>query len=87
LVRYQRLGGIFAPVFQLLLLRGQRREEVAALRWDEVDLEKAVWTTPAERCKNGKPHHLDLPPQAFSILCSLHEERLADRDLVFATRA
>ena len=81
----KRLGGVFAPVFQLLLLTGQRREEVAAMRWDEVELEKAVWTIPAERCKNGKPHHLDLSPQALSILCSLHEERLADRDLVFTT--
>jgi integrase len=81
----KRLGGVFAPVFQLLLLTGQRREEVAAMRWDEVEFEKAVWTIPAERCKNGKPHHLDLSPQVLSILCSLHEERLADRDLVFTT--
>jgi integrase len=40
----KRLGGIFAPVFQLLLLTGQRREEVAALRWDEVDLANAAKT-------------------------------------------
>ena len=76
---------VFAPLFQLLLLTGQRREEVAGMRWDEVDLRKAVWTIPRERCKNGKPHHLDLSQQALGILRSLHEELFADHDLVFTT--
>ncbi len=81
----ERLGGVFAPLFKLALLTGQRREEVAGMRWNEIDLEKAAWAIPGERCKNGKPHHLDLSPQALSILRSLNEERLAPSDLVFST--
>jgi hypothetical protein len=36
--------GCFENVFKLLLLTAQRREEVAAMRWREVDLDAATWT-------------------------------------------
>ena len=81
----ERLGGVFAPLFKLLLLTAQRREEVAGLSWQEIDFDKAVWIIPGERCKNGKPHHLDLSPQALTILKALHDERDAERALVFST--
>jgi integrase len=80
-----RMGGVFAPIFRLALLLGQRREEIAGLRWDELDLDRAAWTIPGERCKNGKPHSLDLSPQALAILRELHANRIADCDLVFST--
>jgi integrase len=32
----------FAPVYRLLLLTGQRREEVAGMGWEEVDLEAGI---------------------------------------------
>jgi integrase len=37
----------FASVYKLLLLTGARREEVAAMRWPELDFEKGVWGLPS----------------------------------------
>jgi integrase len=63
----------FSSVFKTLLLTGQRREEVAAMRWREVDLDAGQWTIAKERCKNGKAHTVDLHPEAIRLL-----DRLGD---------
>jgi len=62
------VGWPFGPLVQLLLLTGQRREEVGAMRWAEVDLDAGLWTLPRERAKNGKSHSVPLSPQAVAIL-------------------
>lgn len=58
----------FGDLVRLLLLTGQRREEVTAMTWDEIDLKKGEWIIPRERSKNDKAHAVDLTPQAVSIL-------------------
>ncbi|MCB1884754.1 MAG: tyrosine-type recombinase/integrase [Geminicoccaceae bacterium] len=73
--------GDHAAIVRLLLLAGQRREEVAAMRWGEVDLERGVWTLPAARTKNGRAHEVPLSLQAQALLESL--PRPEGRDLVF----
>ncbi len=65
----------FGPLYCLLLLTGQRRQELAGMSWGEIDLQRAVWTIPAERTKNGEEHEVDLSPQALAILESLPGER------------
>jgi integrase len=50
----ERLGWPFRDLFRLLLLTGQRRAEVAGVRWAEIDLEARTWTIPRERSKNDK---------------------------------
>lgn len=67
----ERLGGPFEPLFKLLLLTGQRREEVSGMRWSEVSLERAEWTIPASRTKNAKAHEVDLAPEVLGILKDL----------------
>jgi len=47
------LGYPFGPVVRLLLLNGNRREEVAALSWNELRRDEASWLLPSERAKNG----------------------------------
>ncbi len=47
------LGYPFGPLVRLLLLTGVRREEMAGMRHDEIDLEQRLWTVPAERSKTG----------------------------------
>ncbi len=75
------LGWPFAPFYRLLLLTGQRREEVAGMRWEEVKVKEGVWRLPSkeehrpQRTKNGKAHIVDLSPQAVAILKSLPGER------------
>jgi integrase len=78
----------FAPLYRLLLLTGQRREEVAGMRWEEVDFEKLIWRLPSkeeyqpQRTKNGLEHIVDLNSPALVILNALPGER---RGLVFTT--
>ncbi len=43
-------GDLFGPIVRLLLLTGQRRNEVAAMRWDEID--RDTWTLPAARSES-----------------------------------
>jgi integrase len=59
-----RYGGIV----ELLALTGQRREEVARLAWDELDLTRRVWTIPKSRTKNAKPHVVQLSDQSIAVL-------------------
>ncbi|GAF90458.1 unnamed protein product, partial [marine sediment metagenome] len=52
-------AGLFGSLFQLLLLTGQRRNEVAGMRWDELrglDTDQAIWEIPSERTKNRRTH-------------------------------
>lgn len=62
------LGYPFAPLFQLLIATGQRREEVAALDWSELDRDAKLWTLPGARTKNGKPHTVPLNRLAIEVL-------------------
>ena len=50
----------FGPFFRLLILTGQRRAEVAGIKWSEVDRAAATWTIPADRAKNGVAHIVPL---------------------------
>jgi integrase len=63
-----KLGGAFAPLVKLLALTGQRRDEVARMRWEEVGIENRLWTLPAERTKNNQPHEVPLSNAALAIL-------------------
>lgn len=58
----------FGSFFRLLVLTGQRRSEVAAMRWGELDRRSATWTIPPERAKNGKAHIVPLSKQSVAEL-------------------
>jgi integrase len=67
-------GGIFGPFYKLLLLTGQRRGEVAGMRWDEIrDLGTygATWEIPSTRTKNHRPHLVPLVAPVVVILTSI----------------
>lgn len=71
----------FGRIVRLLLLTGQRRDEVADLPWREVDLAGAVWSLPDHRVKNGQSHEVPLSAQALRVLSSI--EHVEGRTLVF----
>ena len=48
-----------------------RPGEVRHARWDEFDLENAIWTIPAERMKMRQPHKVPLPDRAIELLSEL----------------
>jgi integrase len=67
----------FENIFKLLAITGQRREEVAGMRWRELDLDAGTWTIAKERSKNGKAHTVDLHPAAIALLDPLGEAMAA----------
>jgi integrase len=54
--------------FQMVLLTGQRREEVATMAWANIDMDEKVWTIPAEVTKAGRGHAVPLSPAAIALL-------------------
>jgi integrase len=58
----------YCGIVELLVLTGQRREEVARLAWDELDLTQRIWTIPKSRTKNAKPHVVQLSDQSIAVL-------------------
>ena len=71
----------FGRIIRLLLLTGQRREEVGSMAWSELDLDQALWSLPGERTKNHRPHVVPLSDSAMDILTNITVRR--GRDLVF----
>jgi integrase len=57
----------FASIYKLLLLTGARREEVAGMKWSELDFDAGVWLLPGSRTKNGRDHRIPLASQAVAI--------------------
>jgi len=76
--------GQFGDIIRLLILTGQRREEIAALRWDEVDFDRAIITLSPARTKNKRQHELPLSPQAVAIL--QRQPRRKGQEFVFPNR-
>ena len=65
------LGYPFGPFLRVLLLTGQRRGEVAGMRWQDMDLTAATWTLAAEATKAGRAHIVPLPAPVVAILAGL----------------
>ncbi|TXH18107.1 MAG: site-specific integrase [Gammaproteobacteria bacterium] len=59
---------VAALALEFTILTAARTGEVIGGKWDEVDLEKAIWTIPASRMKAGKEHRVPLSPRAVEIL-------------------
>ncbi len=56
---------------KLLLLLAVRKQELTAARWDEFDLDAAVWHLPKERAKTGAAIAIPLPAIAVEWLHDL----------------
>jgi integrase len=71
----------FGRIVRLLLMTGQRRDEVADMAWAELNLAGAVWSLPDARVKNGQGHDVPLSAPALKILAAT--DRIEGRSLVF----
>lgn len=69
----EAIGWPFGPMVKVLLLTGQRRDEVASATWDEFQLDGPApcWIIPKERAKNNQTHVVPLSPAVVSILREL----------------
>ena len=72
----------FGPLVQMLLVTGQRRDEIAGASWGEIDLERGLLTIPPERMKADDAHIVPLTPTAIEILTAL--PRFAAGDYLFS---
>jgi integrase len=64
----RQIGGPYGGIVEFLALTGQRREEVARLPWEELDLARRIWTIPKSRTKNAKAHVVHLSEQSLAVL-------------------
>ena len=91
-------GWPFENIFKLLLLTAQRRNEVAGMRWREVDLGASTWTFVPDpiknddknwrirrTVKNGLQHTVDLHPEAIHLLNRLGDAAPEEADWIFST--
>lgn len=82
----REVGEPFGALIRLLLVTGQRRDEVASMRWEELDRPTALWSIPGSRTKNGRGHQVPICTTALEEL-----DRIAGRKtwlkagLVFST--
>ncbi|MGD9472990.1 MAG: tyrosine-type recombinase/integrase [Novosphingobium sp.] len=62
---------VAALALEFSILTAARSGEVIGATWAEVELDKAVWTIPADRMKAAKEHRVPLSPRAVAILENL----------------
>lgn len=77
------LGYPFGPFYKLAILTLQRRDEVAGMRWGEIDFDKQLWVIPGPRMKNSKPHDVHLSAAAIEVLRAI--PRIAGCDFAFTS--
>jgi integrase len=75
---YQQLGAfvarlraedrLTATALEMAILCASRLQEVAAMRWSEINLAERVWIIPGERMKGGAEHRVALSDRAVAIL-------------------
>lgn len=66
-----KLGWPFGPMFKLLLLTAQRRDEIGRMEWSEIAPGKGLWTIPREKAKNDRTHEVHLSELAIEIVHEL----------------
>ena len=83
---WRSLGaGDYGTIVKLLLLTGQRMNEIAALRWSEIDFDRGVISLPSERTKNHRPHEIPMAKTARSLLAARSKSN--GREYVFGEGA
>ncbi len=72
----EQISGTASTLVRLLILTGQRREEVTGMAWSELDYDReskawtadGVWSIPAARMKSKRPHIVPLSRPAREII-------------------
>jgi integrase len=64
-----------ARALEFAILTAARSGEVLDARWDEIDVDRAVWCIPAARMKAGREHRVPLSKEALELIKALLEVR------------
>lgn len=71
----------FADIVCLLLLTGARKGEVLSMRFDNLDLDRGIWTKPGSTTKQKTDHIVPLSKPVVQLLAKL--QRKTNREFVF----
>jgi integrase len=63
-----QVGEPYGSLVRMLMLTGQRRDEVSGMTRGELSLDKALWTIPRERCKNDATHDVPLSKASIAVM-------------------
>lgn len=77
----------FRDLVRLCIFTGARRGNVAAMRWDHVDLESALWSMPGAATKTNEPIVVVLAPPAVDVLRRRLAAAAPDARFVFPSKA
>lgn len=66
----------FGRIVKLLILTGQRCREIGDMSWPEINRDRALFTLPAARAKNGRANEVPLAPTALALLPAAKDEGL-----------
>ena len=72
----RKRDAIAALAIEFTILTAARTGEVIGAIWDEIDLEKMLWSIPATRMKGQRDHRVPLSRQAVDILKKLRKIRI-----------
>ncbi len=76
----RRRPAVAARALEFAILTACRTSEVLGASWDEIDLEKKVWTIPASRMKAAREHRVPLSARAMEIVEALRADATEDQD-------
>ncbi len=76
------LGYPYAPIVHLLMLTGQRRGEIANLRWSHINEAERTVTLPRQLTKNGREHTFPYGPLAAKVIAAIPQQG----DMLFPAR-
>ena len=62
------LGYPFTGFIKMMILTGQRRTEVASMKWADIDLDAGTWVIASDDNKSARTHLVPLSPQAVELL-------------------
>jgi integrase len=74
----RKRDAVAALAIEFTVLTAARTGEVIGATWDEIDLDHAVWTIPAQRMKAKRIHRVPLPARAIAILNKVSTIRTGD---------
>jgi integrase len=84
---WKATGGMGYPwrqMFRFILLTGTRKTEAAGARWREFDLERKLWSVPAERFKSNATHLVPLSDDALAVIAELPKFKHGDHVFSFS---
>jgi integrase len=69
--KVRKRDGVSYRALEFLILTAARTDEVLSAKWEQIDLDKRLWTIPAEDMKAGKEHVVPLSDAAVTLLARL----------------